>query len=51
MVSWLFTEIGEAFGAGEFLKLAGGEQAVFEDEIRDALAGGECFLGDGGAVV
>ncbi len=41
-------EVGEAFGAEEFLELGGGEQAVFEHEFGHSLARGESFLGDGG---
>ena len=50
MVGWgvLFAQVGEAFGAEEFLELFGGEQSVFQDEFGDAFAGGEGFLGDRG---
>ena len=43
----LFGEVGQAVRAEELGELLVGEQAVFEHEFRDALAGGEGFLGDG----
>ena len=31
----LLAEVGEAFGAEEFLELCGGEESVFEDEFGE----------------